>query len=369
MRTTALMAAAILVLTGWEGNMAFGQAQGKFVVVPVKNPEYRANQIFLAYEDFYSPRMAELRSKYGIDAAVAGKTDEWERILALEHWIKEKVAGGHATPPGRDAFAILDAAQTGSRFDCGPVSTVEHAVMNSHGYVTRRLGAGPGLKTNGGHHGVTEVWVNKFGKWVVMDAEYELHFEKDGVPLSALEIRDEIWKDGGKSVVRCFGPERRPTADEYREIYGPTTETYRWVSWEASTNHFTAYPAPTTSTMVMFEDNFFRNNVWYRDGKPHWAYNTPYLIKCPNRSWIEWTPNVISAKVQVNDQKAVVTLTSFTPNFRSFQMKTDDGTWADCGEQVALPLARQTNAFTFRTVNLFGVTGPEHRVQIDWQKA
>jgi hypothetical protein len=37
----------------------------------------------------------------------------------------------------------------------------------------------------------------------------------------------------------------------------------------------------------------------------------------------------------------------------------------DCGEEVELPLAKKgRNRFTFRTINLFGVAGPEHRVEI-----
>jgi hypothetical protein len=46
-------------------------------------------------------------------------------------------------------------------------------------------------------------------------------------------------------------------------------------------------------------------------------------------------------------------------------MKGKDGTWSDCDEQVELSLdSRDVNRFVFRTINLFGVTGPEHRVEI-----
>jgi hypothetical protein len=46
-------------------------------------------------------------------------------------------------------------------------------------------------------------------------------------------------------------------------------------------------------------------------------------------------------------------------------MMGEDGTWSDCGEEVELSLdGRDDKRFTFRTINLFGVTGPEHRVEI-----
>ncbi len=341
---------------------------GYFDVVITENPEYKANELCFPVENFYSPRMQELRNRYGLDDVVKNEQDEWKRILLLRHWIKSaiQINDDNPTKTRGDTFAILDAALRGGGFHCAHFSIVQQAVLNSFGYVARRLGCGPGLKTNGGHHGVNEVWVNKFSKWVLIDAKYDLHFEKNGVPLSALEIRDEIWKNGGEDVVRSFGLEGSPSTSDYPEDFGPTAETYRWCSWETNTNRFTVFPAPPNSTLVMFEDDIFRNNVWYRDGKPHWAYDTPYLITTTRRDWIEWTPNVIRSKTNIEDDQANIFLSSYTPNFRSYQIKGTNGQWSDCGEQVTLFLNKPVNNYTFRTVNLFGVTGPEHRIQIKW---
>jgi hypothetical protein len=352
---------------------AFADEGGRFEVVPVENPRYCGNELFRAFENYYSSRIGELRSKYGLDAVVAGETDEWKRILLLRHWIRSHIAidNDNPTQTRGDTFAILDAALKGGKFHCTHFSIVQHAVLNSFGYVTRRLGCGPGLKEDGGHHGVNEVWVNKFCKWVLIDAKYDAHFEKDGVPLSALEIHDEVWRNGAKSVVRVVGPDCKPMKpDAETGKWETRPDTYRWCSWETDTNRFTTFPARPTSTLVVLEDENFRNNTWYRDGKPHWAYNTPYFIKTTRRDWIEWTPNVITSKVTVVGKKAHVFLSSCTPNFRSFQSKTDDATWRDCNEEVDLPLNnRARNCFTFRTINLFGIAGPEHRVEIAYGPA
>ncbi|UCD52483.1 MAG: hypothetical protein JSW27_07565, partial [Phycisphaerales bacterium] len=128
------------------------------------------------------------------------------------------------------------------------------------------------------------------------------------------------------------------------------------------------FPARPTSTLVVLDDENFRKNTWYRDGKPHWAYDTPYFIKTTRRDWIEWTPNVITSKVTIESNKARVSLGSCTPNFRSFRTMDEDGTWQDCGEEVELPLdSRARMRFVFRTINLFGVTGPEHFVEIAYE--
>jgi hypothetical protein len=356
---SVLFAQAVAALAGQSS---------RFKVLEAENPRYCGNELFLAFENYYSPRIKQLRDRYGLDAVVAGEGDEWKRILMLRHWIKSNIAidNDNPTQTRGDTFAILDAALKGGKFHCTHFSIVQHAVLNSFGYVTRRLGCGPGLKDDGGHHGVNEVWVNKFSKWVLIDAKYDAHFEKNGVPLSALEIRDEVWRDGAKSVVRVVSPDRSPMKpDPDTGKWETRPDTYRWCSWETDTNRFTTFPARPTSTLVVLEDEIFRNNTWFRDGKPHWAYGTPYFIKITRRDWIEWTPNVITSKVTIADDRVHVFLSSCTPNFRSFQMMDEAGTWQDCREQVELSLDdHDRRHFTFRTINLFGVTGPEHRVEI-----
>lgn len=347
------------------------EESGRLVVVPVENLKYCGNELFHAFENYYSPRIRQVRTRYGLGAIVSGETDEWKRIVLLRHWIKSNIAidNDNPTQTRGDTFAILDAALKGGRFHCTHFSIVQNAVLNSFGYITRRLGCGPGLKNDGGHHGVNEVWVNKFGKWVLIDAKYDAHFEKKGVALSALEIRDEVWRDGAKSVICVVGPHRRLMGPDSQTGQSETRpDTYRWCSWETNTNRFTTFPARPTSTIVVFDDEIFRNNTWYRGGKPHWAYNTPYLIRATRRDWIEWTPNVITSKVTIRDNRAIVFLRSCTPNFRSFQIRSDEGTWRDCDEEVELALDnRALKRFAFRTVNLFEVSGPEHHVEIAYQ--
>ncbi len=361
---------AILIVFSFLIPYSTADGSGEFVVMPVDNPVYHGNELFRSYENYYSPRIAQLREKYNLDQVVTGESNEWRRILLLRHWIKSKIRieNEHPTPTRGDTFAILDAALKGGGFHCAHFSIVQQGVLNSFGYITRRLGCGPGLIDKGGHHGVNEVWVNAFSKWVLIDAKYDLHFEKDGIPLSALDIRDEIWKDGGKSVVSRYGLEGATKTDEFPDAFEPSPTTYRWCSWENTTNRFTSFPAPPNSIVIMLDDAIFRENTWYRDGKPHWAYNTPYLITTTRRDWIEWTPNVIDSNVKMKDDCAVVFLTSFTPNFRSYQTQQNDGAWIDCEEQMELPLQKSVNEFAFRTVNLFGVTGPVHRIKIAWRE-
>jgi hypothetical protein len=359
---------AVIVVLSCELPATHGQ--GKYVVQDVENPEYRNNELFPAYDSYYSPRIWKLRARYNLNSVVSGETDEWKRIRLLRNWVYSSFNFEAKTPPPvrLEVFAILDASLKGAPFHCTHTSIALPAVLNSYGYLSRRLGCGYGLKDKGDFHGLNEVWVNKFCKWVLVDAEFDWHFEKNGVPLSALEIRNEVWKDGAKSVVRRFSPENKPITDQYKHKYiGSTAETYRWCSWETNTNRFTAFPSPSSSSVILYEDDIYRNNTWYRGGKPNWIYNTPYLITTTESDWIEWTPNTITSRVRLKDDMANVFLTSFTPNLRSYQVRRSSGPWVDCDESVELPLKKEGNRFIFRTMNLFGVTGPEHFVEITWE--
>lgn len=359
----------VSISAGQASGDVSGEA-GSFKVVPSENPVYNPNQLFRGFENYYSPRIEQLKQRYDLEKVVEGETDEWQRMLLLRHWIRANIEIENANPAETrgDPFGILDSALTGGRFHCTHFSRVLHAVLNSFGYVTRRLGCGPGLIDDGGHHGVNEVWVNKLSKWVIVDAKYDSHFEKDGVPLSALEIRDLIWNGEKELIVRIQGPNGDPMKpNPVTGAWETRPDTYRWCSWESDTNRFTAFPAPPTSTLVFLDDEIFRANKWYREGKPHWAYDTPFMLLTTRRDWIEWTPNVISSKVTIEGNTASLFLSSCTPNFRSFQLKTPAGTWSDCEEELELLLYKDTpDKYWFRTVNLFGVTGPEYKIELKW---
>ena len=180
MRKFSIITVFFLLIGGQGLEFAQAESLGKFVIKKIKNPTFHSNELFRAYENYYSPRIKLLREKYGLDKVVAGEDDEFKRILLLRHWVHSnmRIEDHHPTYTREDVFAILEAARAGGGFQCSQFSVVQNAVLNSFGYVTRRLGAGPGQKTVGhdGHHAANEVWVNKFSKWVLIDAKYDLHF-------------------------------------------------------------------------------------------------------------------------------------------------------------------------------------------------
>ena len=273
--------------------------------VPTDNPPFIENTVFSSFEDLSSPKFKALRDKYQLDTVFHDEEDEFKGMLLLRDWIRKviTISDFEESYPGDDfAEGILDAALKGHGFHCGHYMVVQNAVMNSYGYVTRCLGAGPGVKGGpDGHHGINEIWSNKYHKWFLSDAKYNHHFEKDGVPLSALEIRDEYLKNRVADVKLVKGQDRSPILEDgvlnSKGQMVPITkerfaQTYTWIEWESVNNRFTGWPdnSGALARLNMFADDYFKNNTWIWDGKPHWAYNTENMILVPDRNAFEWTP-------------------------------------------------------------------------------
>lgn len=363
MKVSSLFIAVCLLFSGCKYT--------EYTSEKVNNPPFKPNTVFQGFEDLSNPGFQHLIEKYQLDTVFQGETDEFKRIILLRHWIKNHIKIDLENPhySGEGAVeGILDAAMQGEGFHCGHFATVQNGILNAYGYVTRFLGAGPGVAREfDGHHGTNEVWLNKHHKWMVIDAKYEHHFEKDGVPLSALEIRDEYLKNKAVDIEMLKGPDLIPI--EFDKEIGESKEafaqTFTWITYQGNDDFFSAWPHHK-EIVLWYQDEFFKNNTWMRNGKPHWAYNHPEMVKLiETRDAIEWTPNTIDSKVTIDGTKALVKLTSSTPNIKAYQMKeTPSGEWQEVSEEIELNLKNKVHEYFFRTVNLADVYGSEHRIVI-----
>ena len=363
MKTLFLPALFLIILAGCN--------TPEYTLEKIDNPPFKPNVEFQGYEDLNHPGFVVLKEKYQLDTIFKGETDEFQRMLLLRHWIRSVVSiddHGDPYPGGGYAEGILDAALEGQGFHCGHYMKVQNGIMNAYGYVSRTLGAGPGVMGGpDGHHGINEIWLNDFQKWFLSDAKYDHHFEKDGIPLSALEIRDEYLKNRAADIVRVVGPDRIPTPynPETGSNYERSAQTYTWIEYHTHNDMFTVWPEHET-LLSMYEDDYFRNNTWIWDGKPHWAYDKPEFMRLvPDRDAIDWTPNVISSEVLIDGNMARIKLISETPNLKEYQLRKGSvGEWEAVENTLEMELSGERLEFYFRTMNLAGVGGPLHKIII-----
>lgn len=339
----------------------------------------RENTVFVDAEKVSPVNRIFFNQKYSLDSLFREDDDEFSRILRLRNWISKaiNISDFEGKYPGEGhADRILDLAAGGQGFHCEHYMIVQNAIMNSHGYVTRCLGVGPGVR--GGpdvHHGTNEIWSNTYGKWFVSDAKYDHHFEKNGIPLSALEIRDEYLKNRGADILMIKGPGRQAAqsirllnrqGERYDRPAESFVQSYTWLSWERSNNRYTGWPSNRNdiSHGNYYSDTFSIRNTWIREGKKHWAYDTPYMHLVDSRTALEWTPNVISSAVTLNGAVAKVRLESETPGFLRYEMNRDGLGWKPAGDYMEIRVRGQETRLSFRSVNVFEVAGPEHEVVI-----
>ena len=365
----ARLTISILLLSAAARDAA---GQAKYTVRPIENPQFRPSQIFFRFEDIASPPFGELSRRFAFAETVKGIEDEFERILRLRHWIFNTLKVDLTKPgPPMDAISILAQGPSGGPFECSHAMIAQNAVMNSMGYVARCLQPGPGQEENtyiaAGNHGVNEIWSNKHRKWFISDAEFDGHFEKGGVPLSALEIRDEYLKNDAKDVDLVVGPERKKVKP--RLLFSP--HSYRFVAYELTGDRHTQ-SGWSSGALAVWEDEYFKTHTWYRWSTPlggkapmHWALRQNFFVRVAHRDWIEWTPNVISMRAEIQGVVARVRLRSHTPNFERHEMRRPGGRWEKIGADFDLKLEGLRVEREFRSVNIAGVTGPVSRLLIE----
>jgi hypothetical protein len=342
-----------------------GAAEG-IARAKVSGPQLHAPELFAAIEDYHNPRLKRLRDEYGLEKVVAGEPSEFRRLLKLRHWVHTRWPIDNDQQFEGDAFAILEKAKGGAGFHCSHSMAVLHAVMVSMGFVVRDLGVDRNHEDLGRsmHHGVNEVWSNDYAKWVLMDAKYDIHFEREGVPLSALELHEAVRADGGKGVVKMQGVEPRPAPMDSPTAPEGTIRSYWWVSYNLRPAPFAKPHWSGSSRLLIFDNDAFRNTTWYRsnDNKlvKHWAYAAQAFIPVRNRYEIEWTPGVTDLRArQVTPGEIEVQLRSATPNLKTYMARINGGSWQPLsGDRTAWSLRAGENRFEARAQNLFGVEGP-----------
>lgn len=346
----------------------------------VAGPRFASPELFQGFEDYHHPSLRRLRTTYGLDRVVAGETDEFRKMLRLRHWVFSRWPIDNDQRFSGDAFAILEKAKTGAGFNCSHSMTVQYAVLTSMGFVARRLGVDRNHEDFGRsiHHGVNEVWSNRFAKWVLLDAKYDVHYEREGVPLSALEIHEAVRADGARGVKKVQGLERCEIPMENAETPEASVRGYWWASYYMQQNSFTQPHWSGNDRLAVYDSAAFRETTWYRgtsDGlMKHWAYAAGAFIPTRNRRELDWTPGVPDLRARQAAPGALwamlaVGLRSATPNFECYRVRVNGGAWRSLeGTSCPWRLAEGVNTLEVRTRNLFGVEGPVVTATVSWHK-
>lgn len=322
------------------------------------------------FDSFSNPKLAELRTRRGLDAVVAPGRDEFDRQVRLMDWTHRQFKKfGHPSREAHGALEILKAIDEGHTFFCSQYAQVLVSAAASLGWVDRPLALRrhQGVNRVGGstEHSVTEIWSNQHRKWVMLDPTSNLYLEKEGVPLNAYEIRQEWFYHNGTNLVFVVGQERKrhrmtdlPIFLKHFDGFGDLTferdelDKYGFTGFIPNTDLLDA--GFDYGGMFIVQDQLCDGTKWHVRTVPENPAIDPYF-----------PIDQAALSVAVENGKIRVTLKTLTPNFRQFEIRPDGGDWTAANATFLWELHSGQNRFEARTLNQFGVTGPISTAVLD----
>ena len=333
-------------------------------LVEAENPPIVRSSLPFGYQA-PTARTTMLRERWRLDDLVAGATDDFEQVQRLARWVRQQWTDGwnpqwkalRLSPPW-DAPLILElTSQDLSQGMCTHYSTVFVHACASFGIPARHVIHRA--------HCTSEVWSDRWGKWIWFDVGGDTndetmsvyHVQKDGLPLSALEARS-TWLSGDLSGLRLVGP----NAEKRFKVEDRLKTLDRFCIVLRNDQMTSLNPGePEHGVMVYHYEGF----LWWRDA----AFPPlPWVSLTSGRvADFYWTVNRLRIHLQRSKQRGIlaVNLESAMPHLDAFQAKTDDGAWRDCSAIFDWPLHDGENRLAARAVSAFGVVGPESWVRVD----
>lgn len=331
-----------------------------WTVADVSNPSLRPSRLPFTYESYDHPAVAALRRALPVEKAVEGAEDDFERAVLLRNWVWRKGFSPEVTAlwqaeAARPEVAEENLKQYGFALPLSDLNAVrvlrdnapagKHTIYCSHAaWAFMECASAVGLcarKININGHGTADVWCQELRKWVLVDPKRDYHFEKDGAPLSALEVRSEFFRNGGRDVLRSTGPEgkKSPGRDDSLPI-SLTPAGYEWFNI-LSRNDYLANPVNINdywdnSRYLVLRDKHNQGQKWFNTrvnpptiheghrGKFLFTRNPDDLFWDVHMSELRLTPSPLAGHVRV-------TVVGFAPNLKRREVSVDGGRWKPLG--------------------------------------
>jgi hypothetical protein len=361
---TTLMILALLA--GQEFEVGGRRAVARVDALPVVESEWARR---FTFESADNPKLKELRERYRLDDVVAPGKDEFDRQVHLLDWTHRQFKKfGRPSASPRGALEILKAVEEGHTFFCAQYGATYLSAAASLGWVDRALALRrhrdyPGAGSP--EHTSTEIWSNQHRKWVMMDPTGNFHVAKDGVPLSAYEIRTEWFEREGKDLVFVVGKDRKPHRKADLPIFlgrfagfGDLTvpanemEKYGFTGYIPNTDFMDA--GPDYGKMFIVKDRHCDGTKWHERANP------------PNPAVDPYFPlGQAAPAIAADGDRLKVTFRTMTPNFKEYRVRIDGTAWSPSGDVVLWPLKPGLNRLEAKTVNRFGVEGPLTTIDVE----
>lgn len=238
------------------------------------------------HENTFLPALQQFRTDYHLDGIVKEARTEFEKVLKLRNWVAGKWEWflPNASQPAQthwNAPEILGDTDKNGKYKkpggyCLYYSIVLAQACQSYGIPSRIVNLNYGVM---GGHEVVEIWSRDYGKWVMMDPNFDSMFvcTETGTPLNVLELH--------RIFLRTYYPE------------GEVIDRDSWT--DADRDRRSQSVEPTTLPLRMQTDNKalsgkLRDYVWWKitEGPaPGYSggygfFNTAFIRWLPRSNWL-----------------------------------------------------------------------------------
>jgi len=323
-----------------------------------------------AFQNAAEPRLTTLRNRYRLDEVVGGCSTEFQRFRTLAFWVRGmwRDAWGKHGEELHTPWDALISLELAPQYKASGM-----CVIYSNTFVQSALAVG--LQARGlilDHHFATEAWSNELGKWVMFDIGNNTtsirpaFHEKDGVPLDAREIHevaradrlDDIW-------IVPAGPQDRFKGSEDVKQDGHYLGPRYWkprFGIPLRNNHLTSWlPGELEHGFIQYH---YDGYLWWKDA-PLSEYEEYSLHSSHDRDF-HFTLNEaqVFLTATADAAKLDVVLDTVTPNFKTFEVRIDEGAWTASPASFAWALHPGANILEARAVNAFDLPGSVSRMKI-----
>ncbi|MFH1743648.1 MAG: transglutaminase domain-containing protein [bacterium] len=314
------------------------------------------------YANPHHPRMRHLREKYHLEDVVAPGKTETEKLALLRQWVREQWEGWDMGKynycPQWDALEILELAPAKLGLGmCTHYAAVFVQCAAALGYHAREVIVD--------HHCLAETWSDDYGKWILQDvgliAKHFISFqyEKDGVPLNALELHERYLNGSAGDVDVVPDP--------------PYSEEQYWKNYLSLYCRF---------GIALRNDHLYRplpqelehgKSQYHWDGYLWWTDSLDpkypeYSLNTNRPEDFYWTLNKTLIDLQDTDTPGglSVRLHGPIPNLDTFVIQVNGGEWKRSDRKFTWDLQPGRNTLAAKAINTMGVEGRVNHVVLEY---
>jgi len=312
-----------------------------------------------------------------------------EDPLALAAALRSLTPHDRAALPATDVdpAAYLRQAKAGRPMTCLHFAVLYGALAGQQGYTTRVLGLRDPF---GARHAVTEIYVPRLSRWILVDVDFNVVYRRAGVLLNAAEVRDAwravrsqlgggpLWDEARRGRCRSRGPAAARATGVEIVALGEAGAALRASNLEQKSF--------TGMNLEFFEAITYAKRDDHLSGAYPWGHPLrwgQYALRAdattrasllPPEAEVLADPDPLYAPVgrcalflepegRGDGQVVPLRVATRTPNFARFERRIDGGTWvAQDSDRLEWRPHPGLNSVEIRSVNAMGLRGEAVRL-------